>query len=613
MDISSFSMNAPHVAASPYDTSAMLAMSMHAGPGVYALLVGSGISYGSGVATGWGVVQELVRRMASTGTNDGQLPDGFDVEQWWGEAFSGVEIGYDTVLEACTMTPTERRRFLEPFFVPTEEELSAGKKIPARSHRAIARLVKRGSVRVIVTTNFDDLIEKALDEVGVPYQVVASPGDIEGVDALRHSACTIIKVHGDYRRIDLLNTKEELASYRSEINKLLDSIFDEYGLITCGWSADWDEALVEAINRAPSRRYPLYWATRDDLGNNAQRLVQQRRGAVVTITDADTFFTELADRLDVLDRMANPPLTVDLAIGQLKRYLPDPVRRLDLRDLFEGEIRRVRDVLSQRSLVRERGPAVVDGVHVLKAESDRLASSVDLLARLIAQGIILDTHREHDDLWIWIIEQLMRACRQPKSGEASNDGWKNLGYLPAWLTLQAASYAAVQGKRDDLLIRLFLEATCHDRGICGADGRELPEAPAVSVLYDYRLFGEMSAELSPNTNDKCQIRKYTRRTVLPMLEPLLGNTAAFKALAERVDYRVALIQQHTGRPGQIWAPVLEYLSHVEAFRDTWTIADDFNIHADAQTWINGLELASTDALEKLQTELETIARERRWF
>lgn len=43
----------------------MLATSMHAQPGVYALLLGSGVSSGAGIATGWGVVTTLVREVAA--------------------------------------------------------------------------------------------------------------------------------------------------------------------------------------------------------------------------------------------------------------------------------------------------------------------------------------------------------------------------------------------------------------------------------------------------------------------------------------------------------------------------------------------------------------------
>lgn len=50
----------------PVSPLAMLATSMQAQPGVYALLLGSGVSTGAGVPTGWGVVTELVRRVAAS-------------------------------------------------------------------------------------------------------------------------------------------------------------------------------------------------------------------------------------------------------------------------------------------------------------------------------------------------------------------------------------------------------------------------------------------------------------------------------------------------------------------------------------------------------------------
>ena len=43
----------------------MLASSMHAQPGVYALLLGSGVSTGASIPTGWGIVQNLIERAAA--------------------------------------------------------------------------------------------------------------------------------------------------------------------------------------------------------------------------------------------------------------------------------------------------------------------------------------------------------------------------------------------------------------------------------------------------------------------------------------------------------------------------------------------------------------------
>ncbi|RVW03184.1 hypothetical protein EF834_08360 [Rhodococcus spongiicola] len=587
---------------------------MHSSPGVYALLVGSGISVGSGVATGWDVIQALVRKMAAVATPGRALGSDFDVETWWNTTHPGIELGYDSVLEASTLTAAERRRVLEPFFLPTAEDLEAGRKVPAAAHQAIAQLVKRGTVRVVVTTNFDDLIEKALDEIGAPYQVIATPSAIEGSEALRHSACTVIKVHGDYSRIDVLNTADELAGYHQDLDGLLDQVFDEYGLLVCGWSADWDTALVDAIRRAPARRYPLYWATRGDLGGNANELIGQRRGMIVPITDADRFFTTLAERLGTLDRMANPPLTLDFAVGQLKRCLPDPVRRLDLRDLFDQEILRLRDILSERPLSPETNE--VDWGR----ELDGLSAHVDIINHLLAHGIILDNTRDHDDLWIWVIEQLMRACPHLSGGRFGPD-WQRMLHYPAWLALMTASFAAVYAKRDDLLIRLFREPTVHDFGTYDDNGEQEPEAPASKVLYDYQLFSEtISENLYPETDAACQVRKHTKDRMRPIFLRIVGNPSSFDFLGLRSEYRIALIQASLGATTSIiphhvtYHPVIEYTCHRFQFgiEGKWKMHEDFTATADQQRWVRGLDLDSDKEFETLRNQLRDEAHLQKW-
>ena len=58
------------------------------------------------------------------------------------------------------------------------------------------------------------------------------------------------------------NTAAELQEYDPALGDLLDRIFADFGLIVCGWSADWDVGLRDAIDRSPNRRFSLYWAAR---------------------------------------------------------------------------------------------------------------------------------------------------------------------------------------------------------------------------------------------------------------------------------------------------------------------------------------------------------------
>jgi hypothetical protein len=46
------------------DPRVALATCVHSAPGVYAMLVGSGMSSAAGIKTGWQVVQDLIRKVA---------------------------------------------------------------------------------------------------------------------------------------------------------------------------------------------------------------------------------------------------------------------------------------------------------------------------------------------------------------------------------------------------------------------------------------------------------------------------------------------------------------------------------------------------------------------
>ena len=59
---------------------------------------------------------------------------------------------------------------------------------------------------------------------------------MEGAPPLDHIRHMVFKVHGDYLDMRIRNTTTELSRYPREIDQLLDRIFDEYGLIVCGWS-----------------------------------------------------------------------------------------------------------------------------------------------------------------------------------------------------------------------------------------------------------------------------------------------------------------------------------------------------------------------------------------
>ncbi len=322
-----------------------LSFSMFENPGVYALLLGSGVSRAAQIPTGWEIVLDLVRRI---GRLEG-APDQVDWAAWHLERF-GEPPNYSKLLDTLAQTGAERRSILHQFIEPTAADSEAGRRTPTRAHQAIARIVRDGYVRIIVTTNFDRLLENALREVGVEPVVIKSDDDLKGAAPLIHTRCLVLKVHGDYMDTRLRNTEGELGAYSKTLDRFLDRIFDEHGLVVCGWSGDWDTALRGAIVRAPSRRYPLFWASRraPESGTPAADLLAARDGRWLQVDDADSFYDRLAADLETQATLMRPnPLSLELLVATAKRYLGRAHHRIELADLLRDEFERA------RGLVRE--------------------------------------------------------------------------------------------------------------------------------------------------------------------------------------------------------------------------------------------------------------------
>ncbi|WP_405551017.1 SIR2 family protein (plasmid) [Streptomyces globisporus] len=224
------------------------------------MLLGAGASVSAGMLSAWGVQCDLIRQIASIEGVD--TPDGDDGPyDWYVERFES-EPAYDTLLADLSGTNGGRQALLRSYFEPDETAREQGLKQPADAHRAPARLVAAGYIRVIIALNFDHLIEDALREAGLRPTIVRRSSDLAGMVPLHaQRQGVVIHLHGDYLDPDSMrNTPEELKGYEQEVDKLLDQVLDEYGLIIAGWSANYDPALVNALKRCPTRRFDTYWA-----------------------------------------------------------------------------------------------------------------------------------------------------------------------------------------------------------------------------------------------------------------------------------------------------------------------------------------------------------------
>jgi hypothetical protein len=513
---------------SALDPMVALATSVHASPGVYALLLGSGVSTGAGILTGWQVVADLVRKVAAT-----QAPEdidaagraGDDPEAWWAEHGDGQALGYSTLLSALAPTPAARQSLIAGFFEPTEDDRDRGLKVSSRAHRAIAQLVARGAVRVILTTNFDRLTERALEDVGIPPQVLHRPEQLPSATPLAHARVTVIKLHGDYADLEQRNTVDELAQYPENLAGYIGRVLDEYGLIVSGWSAEWDTALVRALEEMRSRRYPLFWSSYGTVGDAAQRLIAQHGAVGLVGQTADELFTGLVTRLDALDRLSTIPITTAIAVEQLKRALPDPRRRIELFDLVDGQTQRLVSQIKDRTKHPLGGMSLDEQRSAYEAESSAVA-------RILATGVFHgDT--SHVPVWIRAIQRLMSA-RDPIA-ESFNAPSEAMRHYPALLCLWATGVGAILSQNEQLLARLLLEAKWTP-----IFGDQTPQPP-VQCLNPVRIVFADN-DRAPNGGSWMYPQSHHIRTAsrdaLRELEP---DDAAYEAACDKLEYLASLM------------------------------------------------------------------------
>lgn len=395
-----------------------LTQSIFSNKGVYALLIGSGLSRSAEIPTGWDITLDLIKRIA-------RLEGAKNIknyEKWYFDT-KGNQPNYSELLHELAKTPEERRAILHSYIDPSPEDIEEGRKVPTKAHKSIAWLVFQGYIKVIVTTNFDRLLENALREVGVEPTIISSVDHIKGAPPIAHCKCVIVKVHGDYLDTRIRNTAKELEDYDPEMSAYLDRIFDEFGLIVCGWSGSWDTALRDTIIRCPNRRFSTFWTSMSDPNSQAEDLINIRQAQKIKINNADDFFEKLIELLGALNDIGqSSPLTAKAAQALVKKYLSEPKYKIKLHDLVIDE--------TKSSASAYMSKYTMEGTFSNEEFHERVKSyeaSTEILCKLIMVGCYWSQDNHHN-LWLETIKRIALSKH-------------NVGGLTVWLELQ--NYPAV--------------------------------------------------------------------------------------------------------------------------------------------------------------------------
>ncbi|MEN3054895.1 MAG: SIR2 family protein [Candidatus Methanosuratincola petrocarbonis] len=482
-----------------------------------------------------------------------------DPETWYHQRF-GEPPDYAKLLDRLTITPAERMALLHSYFEPTEEEREQGVKTSTPAHRAIATLIKLGCIRMILTTNFDRPMEQALKEEGVIPDVISSDDDLQGAMPYVHTRCVVVKLHGDYRDTRIKNTPEELANYSQTLNEFLDRVFDEFGLIICGWSGEWDTALRNAILRSPNRRFATYWLAKGELTEEAQHIIQHRRAQVIPVESADKFFTELLEKVESLRELDRPhPLSTAVAVETVKRYLAEPRHRIRLHDLIHEETEKVCKELASERFSTQVPPFTKEFFQ------QRMHQYEAVVERLMAMLSALSYHDEGGNSYL-LTRSIERLISAPRHNGLTP--LLALQYYPALVFTYASSISALAAKRFRNLAAILQEPKYRSQAL-----RET--MPTLKKVGELVLEFIRNKELVPRpnaANEYTPLSNYLFDLLRPLLRDYLPDDTRYEETFDTFEYLLALTYMDLVR--ESWSPTGRFMwRYIERFEglseETW--------------------------------------------
>lgn len=227
---------------------------------------------------------------------------------------------YAFYFERVYPSPDDRQQYIEQL-------VRSG--TPSYGHIVLASLLRVERSKVVWTTNFDRVIEDALN------LFLESTGDIAIAD-LKHAELATeslrkrkyplyVKLHGDFQSRELKNTTDELQSQDESLRRSLIQACREWGLAVIGFSGR-DSSIMDALEEAidDGRGYPdgLYWFSKTGAPvlSRVTQLIDNARSAGIEahLIEAETF-DELMGDLLVLENKQDWPEKV---LSHLDRQRP---------------------------------------------------------------------------------------------------------------------------------------------------------------------------------------------------------------------------------------------------------------------------------------------------
>lgn len=237
------------------------------------LFVGAGVSYEAGLPTS----SKLATMLADDVGYPNTFPhDLIDISQYY-EAKLGRAVLINR-LQEILQKPTQ----------------------PSETHKLIAALGRK--FRLIITTNYDSLLENALADIGYPFYIVTEAADLANAP-VETEIPTLIKIHGDIDANNIILTRDDYyryldKSFRSTLGAVLKAQLATGTFLFVGYSLrDYNfVALFESVRKELGDYMPKGFAVMPS-PDPVETRIWLKRGVDIIDSTARAFFKQISRSL----------------------------------------------------------------------------------------------------------------------------------------------------------------------------------------------------------------------------------------------------------------------------------------------------------------------------
>lgn len=267
--------------------------------GGYAFLVGAGTSRAAGIQTS----SELIEKWSDQEYR--RVNPDKDKGVWINEQEDKIpdfQNRYGFWFEETYTTREERRQFIEELVSDAD---------PTFEHIVLSSLMSQDYVPITLTPNFDDLIYDAFYLYLEERPFLVDHNAIAPQFKITHDESMLVKLHGDYLYDNLKNTVSETTELEENIENVLKTTLNEYGLIVLGYSGQDDSIMNILNNGIDIPDFGLYWCTvdKESISPQVKELLDRDNTFLIEVDSSMDFFYKLYEDIDDL----SVPTPVDVS------------------------------------------------------------------------------------------------------------------------------------------------------------------------------------------------------------------------------------------------------------------------------------------------------------